>query len=49
MTLYRALSDIGVPTDLWVYPGSGHSPHKTSQRVHVLEAWGAWYAEHDAK
>jgi dipeptidyl aminopeptidase/acylaminoacyl peptidase len=46
LTLYRALSDIGVDTDLWVYPGSGHGPHLTAQRVHVVEAWADWYDTH---
>ncbi len=46
LTLYRALSDREVETELWVYPGEGHGLQEPAHRVHRLEVWLGWYDRH---
>jgi len=46
LTLYRALSDLDVETELWVYPGAGHGLRSGAHQVHRLETWLQWYQDH---
>jgi len=46
LTLYRALADQGVETELWVYPGQGHGLRSAAHNVHRLDVWADWYDAH---
>jgi len=46
LTLFRALSDLGVETDLVVYPGQGHGLRSGAHNAHRLKTWVAWYDAH---
>jgi dipeptidyl aminopeptidase/acylaminoacyl peptidase len=41
--LYRALSDLGVPTRLYLYPREPHNPLEPAHQAHRLAAWLDWY------
>jgi dipeptidyl aminopeptidase/acylaminoacyl peptidase len=40
---WHALKTLGVPTELVVYPGEGHSFHEAKNRVDVLRRTVAWF------
>jgi dipeptidyl aminopeptidase/acylaminoacyl peptidase len=44
--LYRALSDLGVPTRLYEYPREPHNPTEPAHQVHRMKAWLDWYARY---
>ncbi|MCB9678316.1 MAG: S9 family peptidase [Alphaproteobacteria bacterium] len=46
VTLYRALVDNGVETELYAYPGAGHGLSKPAHQVHRLETWRDWLDRH---
>jgi dipeptidyl aminopeptidase/acylaminoacyl peptidase len=43
---WHALHDLGVPTELVVYPGEGHGFVKASDRLNVLERAVGWFQEY---
>jgi dipeptidyl aminopeptidase/acylaminoacyl peptidase len=44
--LYQALRRLGVPTELVVYPGQGHSLRRPSYVKDRYERYVAWYDRH---
>lgn len=46
VTLYRALSDLGVEVEFWVYPNEGHGLREPPHQVHRLETWLSWLESH---
>ncbi len=46
---WHALTNIGVPTQLVVYPGEGHSFHDAKDRLDVLHRTLAWFEEYLGK
>ena len=46
---WHALKTIGVPTELVVYPGEGHSFHDAQNRLDVLRRTLAWFEEYLGK
>jgi dipeptidyl aminopeptidase/acylaminoacyl peptidase len=44
--LYRALKHFGVPTEMVIYPGEGHSPRKGSNNVDMFERILKWYDQY---
>jgi dipeptidyl aminopeptidase/acylaminoacyl peptidase len=45
--LWRALSDLGVETELWLYPREPHVFQEPAHLRHALETWAAWYRRFD--
>jgi len=43
---WHALHDLGVPTELVVYPGEGHGFVKASDRLNVLERAVGWFEQY---
>jgi dipeptidyl aminopeptidase/acylaminoacyl peptidase len=43
---WHALKTLGVPTELVVYPGEGHSFHEPKNRVDVLRRTVAWFDQY---
>jgi dipeptidyl aminopeptidase/acylaminoacyl peptidase len=43
---WHALHDLGVPTELVVYPGEGHGFMKPADRLNVLERAVGWFEEY---
>ncbi len=43
---YRMLQDVGVETELVLYPGAGHSISNPKQFADLARRWLAWYLEH---
>ncbi len=43
---WHALKELGVPTQLVVYPGEGHSFHSYDDRVNLLERAAEWFAKY---
>lgn len=46
---FIALQDVGVETELVLYPRSGHGIRETGQRIDFLERSIAWYERHFAR
>jgi dipeptidyl aminopeptidase/acylaminoacyl peptidase len=44
--LWRALTDLGVETELLVFPDEPHGFEDPVHVTHLLEQWGAWYDRH---
>ncbi len=43
---WHALKELGIPTQLVVYPGEGHSFHSYDDRVNLLERAAEWFAKY---
>jgi dipeptidyl aminopeptidase/acylaminoacyl peptidase len=44
--LYRALKNLGVETQLVIYPGEGHSPRKDTNNIDMFDRILGWYDAH---
>lgn len=44
--LYLALKKLGVPTELIVYPGEGHSNFAPSHQKDVMERYLDWFGKY---
>ena len=44
--LYSGLQNLGVESELVIYPGAGHALSERSQQLHLLEAVLGWLVQH---